>query len=388
MALGLPSKRGKRDEILRAVYEENRRISAATGPGKPDGRQQVLRGVYETNRAMRRPRRAPRPWRLRLWQASAAVLVLVLGAAVVGLTYRGGPGLVAGSLAGSPAGDRGGTADGPRERLTPATPDSALLAAALAAQNTRRELTLANVYGLEIRTIVIDAGHGGRDPGAVGPSGLFEKDITLDVALRLKALLEQRDGYRILLTRTGDESVSLRDRVEFANRHGADLFVSIHVNALHQDDLSVVETYYFGAEATDEATLAIAERENRGAGYSLADFTDMVQRLGSRMKLEESKRLAESIQTSLYRNMRTVNADLRSWGVRKAPFVVLLGVETPSVLAEVACISNPTDEQRLSDPAHRTRLAAALEEGIVRYLDQRAPARAVPSPLQPEADLP
>jgi N-acetylmuramoyl-L-alanine amidase len=230
-----------------------------------------------------------------------------------------------------------------------------------------RDLTTATLYGLEVRTIVIDPGHGGRDPGAVGQLGTFEKDLALQVAHILRRRLERYPGYRILLTREEDVRMTKSERVAFANENDADLFISLHFNSIPDRAVTSVETYYFGT-TSDEAILRKVERENRESGYSMAEFREMVQRLATDIKLEESRRLADSIQESLYSNMRLIDTSLRDWGVKTAPFVVLLGVEAPSVLAELACLSNLEEEIRLNSEEHLESLATFLEEGIVRYL--------------------
>jgi N-acetylmuramoyl-L-alanine amidase len=232
------------------------------------------------------------------------------------------------------------------------------------------EVPLAALFDLRVKTIVIDPGHGGRDPGAVGPNGLTEAEVTLDVAMRLKRRLEQTHNYRILLTRTADSFVSLRDRVDYANAHDADLFISIHVNDLPVEDVTSIETYYFGTEA-DGRTLRRAERENQHADYSVAEFNSMLRELGRTMKAQESKDVAVSIQRALYRNIREVNRDVSDWGVKSAPFMVLLGVDAPAVLAEIAVLSNRAEEQKLGSPEYREMLAAFLEEGIAQYLMRR-----------------
>lgn len=235
-----------------------------------------------------------------------------------------------------------------------------------------RDLTTANLYGLEVRTIVLDPGHGGRDPGAIGQLGTYEKDLALAMAHRLRDRLERHPGYRILLTREDDVWVTKSDRVAFANENDADLYISLHFNSLPDASVTSVETYYFGT-TTDQATLRKVERENRESGYSMAEFREMVQRLATDIKLEESERLANAIQESLYANTRRINPELRDWGVKTAPFVVLLGVKAPSVLAEIACLSNLEEEARLNTDEHLENLAAFLEEGIVRYLHQIPP---------------
>lgn len=231
-------------------------------------------------------------------------------------------------------------------------------------------LDVANVFGLDIKTIVIDAGHGGRDPGAIGPFGLQEKDVTLDIAVRLRDRLTRREGYRIVMTRDDNTFISLKDRVEFSNEQHADLFVSIHINSLPVERVTMVETYYFGPHR-DSESLRLAERENRGSGYNLSDFDDVIARIANTVKQRESRQLAASIQRSLYSNMRVRNKAIKNWGIKTAPFVVLLGVEAPSVLAEISAISNKRAEKRLGTDDYRDQIASFLEQGILRYLNGR-----------------
>jgi N-acetylmuramoyl-L-alanine amidase len=229
---------------------------------------------------------------------------------------------------------------------------------------------LASLFGLEVRTVVIDPGHGGRDPGARGPSGLAEKDVTLDIARQLKNRLERRPGFNVLMTRDSDSKVTLRQRVEFANSHAADVLVSIHVNYLPQEPPTIVETYYFGPQS-DEAGLELARLENQGSEYSMGAFSKMINRIGDTFRHQESRTLAHAIQSSLYRNLRSHNKRIQNVGIKTAPFVVLLGAEMPSVLAEVTCISNREEERRLATPEYRKQIAAYLEEGITKYLRDR-----------------
>ncbi len=230
-------------------------------------------------------------------------------------------------------------------------------------------LTLREIFGLGVRTIVVDPGHGGRDPGTSGKLGTYEKDVTLDVALRLKALLEHDHSFRVVLTREDDSSVTLSRRVKRANAAAVDLFVSIHVNSLPNTELNVVETYYFGAHSDDDA-LRLAERENHGSDYGVSDFEDLVRNMRDTIKLQESKRLATSIQASLTSNMQRTNRALLDVGTKTAPFVVLLGVKAPAVLAEISCMCNPEAEQRLRTPGHREEIARYIAEGIVNYLQR------------------
>jgi N-acetylmuramoyl-L-alanine amidase len=231
-------------------------------------------------------------------------------------------------------------------------------------------IQIKTLFGLEVKTIVIDAGHGGRDPGASGAMGTMEKDITLDIALRLRDRLAKQGGYRILLTRDRDQTVPLKKRVEFANAHSADLFISIHVNSLPQKVVNLVETYYFGP-TTDAQTVQLAEQENKGSEYRVGDFKEIIQGIGNTMKWQESSVLAASIQHSLFRHIRESDKDVVNVGTKTAPFVVLLGVDSPSVLAEVTCITNKEEEAKLRSQRYREKIASFLEEGIITYLNQK-----------------
>jgi N-acetylmuramoyl-L-alanine amidase len=234
-------------------------------------------------------------------------------------------------------------------------------------------MTIAELFDLGVKTIVIDPGHGGRDPGAIGPGGLMEKDVTLDVARRLRDRLQRYPGYRILMTRDADVWVSLRDRVHFANVNQADLFISIHVNAIETSEINIIETYYFGAQAADEQALRLAAVENRGSEYLMAEFRGMIQKIGDTFKQQESQLLAAAIQENLYRHVREESGYSMSRGIKTAPFIVLLGAEMPSVLAEITCISNPEEERKLADPQRREQFASYLEGGIVNYLNRSHP---------------
>ncbi|MGD9503416.1 MAG: N-acetylmuramoyl-L-alanine amidase [Syntrophobacteraceae bacterium] len=230
---------------------------------------------------------------------------------------------------------------------------------------------LTSLFGLDVKTIVIDPGHGGIDAGAVGGSGVKEKNVTLDVALRLKARLKKRGKYNVLLTREKDNFVSLAKRVEFANSVNTDLFVSIHVNSLPNRDVNVIETYYFGPPQNDE-TLRLAQRENKDSNYSIGELKAIIQDISDTVKRQESVRLARAIQDRLLSNVRNYDADVLDTGVKVAPFVVLLGVEAPSVLAEISCITNEEEEGKLASEEYREKIASFLEEGIVRYLTKKS----------------
>ncbi len=337
--------------------------------GEKIDRQQILRGVYEDN--LRTVTNQPAPKRDRRGGTPVPKRQPRVGAFfVMGLLVMAG--FAYGVLQASQQSSA-------RNAMPPATASQIVQqnAAVPEVQTVVRArdkgkdspINIASLYGLKVRTIVIDPGHGGIDGGTVGQLGTKEKDVTLDVARRLKARLERNYGYRILLTRDEDTRVSLRDRAEFANSHGADLFVSIHVNWLPEEPVSAVETYYFSPDA-GERELQIAHRENEDSEYSVAEFNQMLSSVSHTMKIQESKRLAESVQKSLYGNVSRIDRSVENWGVKRAPFVVLLGSRAPSILAEIACLSNREDEIKLNTDEYRENLAIFLEEGIINYLQQ------------------
>ena len=233
-------------------------------------------------------------------------------------------------------------------------------------------MPMADLFNLKVQTIVIDPGHGGIDPGATGQRGLKEKDVTLDIARRLRDKLAASGDYRVLLTREQDRKVFLKERVAFAKKNRADLFISIHINSLPPGSESVnyVETYYFGPH-TDQRSLDLAEKENHDSDYVMGEFREVIARIGDTLKTEESRELASSIHTNLFNDLKRRNRDLIDAGSKTGPFMVLLGVEVPSVLVEVSCISNKAEEARLGRPEYRDSVADFLEAGIVEYLQRR-----------------
>lgn len=233
---------------------------------------------------------------------------------------------------------------------------------------TAVDMPLAELFGLSVKTIVIDPGHGGKDPGAVGKS-VYEKDIALEVAKNLRDRLLAHENYRVLMTRETDVTMSLNNRVNFANENGADLFISIHVNNFPTDQRSFIETYYFGP--TDDSTIAeLAARENADSHYPYAEFKDIIQKIGDTLKFQESKQLAYAVQRNLYQQMRKIDGRTSDHGIKSAPFVVLLGLDAPSILTEVSCLCNQDEEQRLKTSEYREDIASFLEKGIVTYLNK------------------
>ncbi len=250
----------------------------------------------------------------------------------------------------------------------PAVAEAASLRPAAAPRVAPRRIDPA-VFHLAIRKIVIDPGHGGADPGARTPLGLSEKDVTLDVGRRLATLLRE-SSFDVALTREADETLSLQQRVAFANAQGGDLFVSIHVNSIPAPERRGVETYYLGP-TDDPRSAVLARSENSDSGYSLADFRTLLEGVYAGVQEEESRRLATALQAGLFRSLRASNPALEDRGVKTAPFVVLVGTRMPGILAEVSCISNRDDARLLKTPEYRQKIAGALFAGVRSYADAR-----------------
>ncbi len=227
------------------------------------------------------------------------------------------------------------------------------------------EQTLIRALGLKIGKIVVDAGHGGHDTGTIGPNGLLEKDLVLDVALRLGRLLEHNMGADVVYTRDTDIFVPLETRTAIANKAQADLFISIHANSSHDSTSRGVETYYLNF-TTSASALEVAARENASSDKSIHELQDLVKKIALKEKIEESREFAVDVQRSLQAS--PVGRGTRDRGVKKAPFVVLIGANMPSILAEISFLSNPEDEHKLSTPEYRQKIAEALYRGIAKYV--------------------
>ncbi len=228
--------------------------------------------------------------------------------------------------------------------------------------------SLTRALGLKIGRIVIDAGHGGHDTGTIGPTGLMEKDLCLDVALRLGKIIQQHlPSAEVVFTRDDDTFIPLERRTEIANEAKADLFISVHANSSQDRHARGVETYYLNFTGSSDA-MEVASRENALSENGVHDLQDIVKKIASNEKIEESRDLAAMIQDSLSKRMENINRGDRNRGVRKAPFVVLIGADMPSVLAEISFLSNPSDEQWLKKPENRQRIADGLYRGIENYL--------------------
>lgn len=224
----------------------------------------------------------------------------------------------------------------------------------------------AAAFPLAVRRIVIDAGHGGGDPGASSASQLTEKQITFDIAQRLRLLL-QSGGFQVVVTRPDDRLVPLRERARLANSSEGDIFVSIHVNSIRDHRVSHgVETYYLGP-TKDPLLTQLAAEENGTSGYSIADLRALLDRVYADVRRDESRRLASALQDQLFTNLRVNDPGLENWGVKRAPFIVLVATDMPAVLTEVGCLSNDREAAMLGRPEYRQEIAQALFRGIGAY---------------------
>lgn len=226
----------------------------------------------------------------------------------------------------------------------------------------------------EIKTVVIDPGHGGLWPGATGKAGTLEKDITLAISLKLAAVIRRNLALRVVLTRDKDVDVSLEDRAAIANNNKADIFLSIHANSSYQKDARGPETYFLSLEATDEEARKLAYLENNPtqpeegiAGDNQDEIQMILWDMAQTAYLKQSSELAESIQNELNLLLRT-----RNRGIRQAPFTVLAGVACSAVLVEVAFLSNPREERRLLNEDFQNEVAKAIYDGLVSYLERNS----------------
>lgn len=228
--------------------------------------------------------------------------------------------------------------------------------------------TLTRALGLKIGRIVIDPGHGGHDTGTIGPTGLKEKDVVLDVALRLRKLLERNTGCEVIMTRSDDTFIPLEERTAIANEKSADLFISIHANASRDKSARGIETYYLNFTSNPEA-LEVAARENASSQESVHQLQDLIKKIALTEKIEESQEFARQVQREVHERVaKASGGPQRDRGVKKAPFAVLIGANMPSILAEISFLTNPRDERLLKQGDYRQRLADALYRGILGYV--------------------
>jgi len=229
--------------------------------------------------------------------------------------------------------------------------------------------TLTRALGLKIGRIVIDAGHGGHDTGTIGPTGLMEKDLCLDVALRLGKIIQQRlPGAEVVFTRSDDTFIPLEERTHIANEAKADMFVSIHANSSQDAAARGIETYYLNLKGSPEA-MEVAARENASSDQGIHELEDLVRQIARTEKIDESREFASDVQEALSKRVQKSAKPVKNRGVRKAPFVVLIGADMPSILTEISFLSNPADEKLLKQPEHRQRVAEGIFQGIAGYLE-------------------
>jgi N-acetylmuramoyl-L-alanine amidase len=357
-------------------------VEPASGTANPKLRRQVLQQAVRQNVMVKEGKREP-VRRVRSWlPAAVAIAVAVpLLAAVVAAgvgSSRLPPALAAllpigverlperppaPAVAGARAtpGDPGAIPAGSMPMPPPLDPSLAMPRLVGQPDSLDR-----SVFPVGVRRIVLDPGHGGKDLGTVTAEGTAEKELALDISQRLAALLRQRPGIEVLLTRNDDREVVLKDRARYANEQRADLFVSIHLNWLQPASNRGVETFYLGA-TQDPYLVQLASRENRESGYALADVRRLLDGIYLDLRQQESQELAAAVQKALFQTLERKNPALRDRGVKSAPFLVLVGTQMPAILAEVSCLSNQKEAELLGTEAYRQTIAEALLEGLDAY---------------------
>lgn len=254
----------------------------------------------------------------------------------------------------------------PATRVQSAT--SAAPRAAIAAKlSTTGPDSLTRALGLKIGRIVIDPGHGGHDQGSSGPTGLLEKELVLDISTRLGAMIEEQLGSEVVFTRSDDRYIPLEERPRIANQVKADLFLSIHANSSVYRAATGVETYYLSFTTSKQA-LEVAARENASSQHRVSELKDLLQKIALKDKVDESREFASRLLMPLSKATSATSA-ASNRGVKKAPFIVLIGANMPSVLAEIGFVSNPRDEQLMKKPEQRQKIAEALMRGLMQYAE-------------------
>lgn len=235
------------------------------------------------------------------------------------------------------------------------------------AQPTKEGYSMARQLGLGIQKIVIDPGHGGKDPGTIGKSGTMEKVIVLDICKRLKDLLDKSENLEVILTRETDIYVPVENRTVIANQKQADLFISVHANANPSKKRSGIETFYLNF-SQDPSVIETAALENATSTKNLSEMRSILEKIAKNSKILESKELADNIQKNLVEALHKQYEDVKDLGYKGGPFWVLIGVDTPSVLVEVSYLSNAKEETRLKDPKYRQNIAQGIYEGVKAYI--------------------
>jgi N-acetylmuramoyl-L-alanine amidase len=251
-------------------------------------------------------------------------------------------------------------------KSAPTPPEVAPEVGKAARRTAAGETSLTRALGLKLNRVVIDAGHGGHDQGTAGVKGLLEKDLVLDVALRVGKLIEDRLRAEVIYTRSTDVFIPLESRTALANEKKADLFLSIHANASSAPSASGVETYFLNFTESKDA-MGVAARENASSLATISELHDLIRQITLHDKAEESRDLAGNIQASLFGLYSRNFPGEHDRGVRRAPFVVLIGATMPSVLAEIGFLTNPKEEALLRKPEYRQKVAEAVVRGVERY---------------------
>ncbi|MFA6283455.1 MAG: N-acetylmuramoyl-L-alanine amidase [Desulfurivibrionaceae bacterium] len=239
--------------------------------------------------------------------------------------------------------------------------------------NKEESPTLAKQLGLGIKKIVIDPGHGGKDPGTCGPNGLKEKDIVLDVALRVAKIIKEKLGCEVILTRDRDVFIPLEERTAIANAKEADLFLSIHVNAAPNHDARGIETYVLDLASNKDA-MRLAAMENATSTKQISDLQSILLDLMQNSKINESLKLAGLVQEKMVSGLNKKFSAVSNLGVKKAPFVVLIGAQMPAILTEIAFLSNPEEAKRLKDEAYLAGVANHISGGVAQYVESMSMA--------------
>ena len=219
----------------------------------------------------------------------------------------------------------------------------------------------------KIRRIVVDPGHGGHDPGAVGPNGIQEKDVVLAIGIKLRDLFKEELGVDVVMTRSTDVFIPLEERTAIANKVGADLFLSVHANAAPNRAAAGIETYYLNLAKTDKVA-QLAAKENGTSLEKVSVLQAILFDLMANYKLNDSAHLADEVQRSLHKKIRSQHNDVKNLGVKQGPFYVLVGASMPSILVETAFLSNAAEESRLKDPAYQEAAAEGILEGVRNYI--------------------
>lgn len=234
----------------------------------------------------------------------------------------------------------------------------------------KREKAPRRTQHSKIRRIVVDPGHGGHDPGAVGPDGTQEKDVVLSIGLKLRGMIREELGLDVVMTRSSDVFIPLEERTAIANKVNADLFVSIHANAAANHQASGIETYYLSLAKTEKAA-RLAAKENGTSLEKVSVLQAILFDLMANYKLNDSAHLANDVQKALYRKIHGLHSDTKNLGVKQGPFYVLVGATMPSILVETAFISNAQEESRLKDSAYQESTAEGILEGIRAYISSQ-----------------